>query len=138
MEKLRESIEKTVSPEALDALFVAIGWKKRGSEKWKEVLAKSAFVLSVWDGETLAGFGRIVEDGVMCMFYDIGVLPPYQSKGLGTSIMNKLVNEVKNKNYASIGLFTWEGNSKNTPFYEKFGFQKVGTGMELVKYMERE
>ncbi len=74
----------------------------------------------------------------MCMFYDIGVHPDYQRKGIGTNIMQVLIDEVKDKNYASIGLFAWEYNPQNMPFYEKFGFKKVGTGMELLKYMKRE
>ena len=52
--------------------------------------------------------------------------------------MKKLIGQVKDKKYASIGLFTWENNAANIQFYEKFGFEKVGTGMELVRYMRRE
>lgn len=110
----------------------------RGSEKWREVLSKSSFVYSVWDDNKLLGFGRILEDGIMCMFYDIGIHPDYQDLGIGTKIMETLIDQVKDKNYASIGLFVWEENPKAIQFYEKFGFKKVNTGMELVKYMERE
>jgi len=47
---------------------------------------------------------------------------------------------VKNKGYASIGLFAWEPNmAVNIPFYaERFGFECVPTGMELTRYMRRE
>ena len=86
----------------------------------------------------LIGFGRILEDGVMCMFYDIGVHPDYQRGGVGKKIMEYLIDKVKDKRYVSIGLFAWEENPANIPFYENFGFEKVGTGMELVKFMKRE
>lgn len=129
---------KKIETKQLDSLFAAIGWRKRGVKRWKEVLSKSGFTLSVWDKKNLVGFGRIVEDGVMCMFYDIGVHPKYQRKGTGTIIMKRLIKQVKGKRYASIGLFSWDKNPENIPFYEKFGFQRAGTGMELVRYMRRE
>lgn len=92
----------------------------------------------MWDGEKLVGLGRILEDGVMCMFYDIGVHPDYQRRRIGSKILNRLISKVKNKNYASIGLFVWEENSANIPFYQEHGFERVKTGMELVRHMQRE
>ena len=127
---------KKVDSKHLDLLFSSIGWKPRGA-KWKEVLEKSSFVCSVWDGARLVGFGRIVEDGAMCMFYDVLVRPDYQDRGIGSRIMNYLIGKIKDKKYTSIGLFSWEYNEKSIGFYEKFGFKKVKTGMELVKFMDR-
>ena len=135
---LKKSLERTLDTEELDKLFEAIGWRPRGELKWKEVLAKSNFVYSIWDGRKAVGLGRIIEDGVMCMFYDIAVHPDYQGRGIGKQIMTKLIEQVKDKGYASIGLFAWEQNPNNIPFYEKFGFERVPTGMELVKFMRRE
>ncbi|MBI2051781.1 GNAT family N-acetyltransferase [Candidatus Roizmanbacteria bacterium] len=135
---LKLSTSKELPADQLDGLFNAIGWNSRGAEKWKTVLEKSSYVLSVWDGERVVGMGRILEDGVMCMFYDIGVHPDYQNKGVGKQIMENLIDQVKDKEYASIGLFAWEENPANIPFYEKFGFERQTSGMELVKYMKRE
>ena len=135
---MRESTEKNLPLEQIDNLTEAVGWGRRGANKWKGVLSKSSYVYSIWDGDRLVGMGRIVEDGVMCMFYDIAVHPDYQRGGLGSQIMNNLINQVKDKKYVSIGLFAWEKNPANIPFYEKFGFEKVATGMELVRYMARE
>ena len=134
----KETTIKNIDPRQLDRLFQSIGWTKRGKNKWKKVLSKSSFVYSVWDNNKLIGFGRIVEDGVMCMFYDICVNPKYQGQGIGIQIMKKLVKQVKNKKYTSIGLFVWEKNIKAIPFYKKFGFKRVKTGMELTKYMKRD
>ena len=136
--QITESTEKNIDTVQLDDLFRAIGWKKRGNEKWSEVLSKSFFVYSVWDNEKLVGMGRIIEDGVMCMFYDIAVHPDYQGKGIGKKVMESLINQVKDKKYASIGLFAWEENPNNIPFYEKFGFRRQSSGMELEVFMERE
>ena len=135
---IRISASKMVDTKQLDGLWSSIGWKKRGDKKWKEVMSKTSFCTSAWNGKILVGFGRILEDGIMCMFYDIGVHPKYHGKGIGTEIMKKLIQQVKGKKYASVGLFIWESNKGNIPFYQKFGFEKVSTGMELVRYMRRE
>ena len=136
--QLKESTDKNIEISQLNNLFKEIGWKQRSDDKWKEILSKSSFVISIWDNEKLVGFGRILEDGAMCMFYDICVLPSYQGRRIGTQIMNFLIDKVKDKGYASIGLFAWESNPSNMSFYEKFGFVKVKTGMELEKFMARE
>ena len=122
----------------LDALFQEIGWKTRGAEKWREVLSKSSCAISMWENDRLIGFGRILEDGVMCMLYDIAIAPSHQKRGLGTRLMNTLIDQVKGKQYASIGLFAWEGNSMNISFYERFGFKVMPTGMECLEHMRRE
>jgi len=79
-----------------------------------------------------------MDDGIMCMLYDIGIHPDYQRQGLGSKIMERLIAQVKDKNYASIGLFAWEENPANIPFYEKFGFVRKSSGMELDKLMKPE
>jgi ribosomal protein S18 acetylase RimI-like enzyme len=131
------SDSKEISTEKLDSLFQSIGWK-RDRNKWQKVLEKSTHITCAYDNDRLVGFGRVLEDGVMCMFYDLGVHPDYRGKGIGTSIMEKLIDKVKDKGYASIGLFAWKENPDNIPFYEKFGFEKSSGGMELKKYMTAE
>jgi len=126
------------SIEKLDELFISIGWNPRGEKRWKEVLSKSYFMYTAWDGRTLVGMGRIMEDGVMCMFYDIGVHAKYRHQGIGSKILQMLIGAVKPKRYASIGLFAWKENPANKSFYKKFGFVEKATGMELDKYMQPE
>ncbi|MBI2583419.1 MAG: GNAT family N-acetyltransferase [Candidatus Aenigmarchaeota archaeon] len=135
--QVQESIKKKMNTRQLDILWASIGWRRRGSKKWREVLSKSRHVYSLWDGKQLVGFGRIVEDGIMCMFYDIAVHPERQGTGLGKMIMDNLINQVKGKKYASIGLFAWDKNPNNIPFYGKFGFEK-SAGMELKRHMKPE
>ena len=83
----REGID--LDTQQLDSLWNAIGWRQRGQEKWKKVLSKSYFMYTAWDGNRLIGTGRITEDGIMCMFYDIGVHPDYQRKGIGARILGR-------------------------------------------------
>lgn len=134
--KYKEGLDVPIKK--LDELFKNIGWNPRGEKSWKEVLSKSYFMCTAWDGETIVGMGRIIEDSVMCMFYDIGVDSKYQHQGVGSKILQKLIDKVKHKEYASIGLFAWKENPVNKPFYKKFGFIEKTTGMELDKYMKPE
>jgi ribosomal protein S18 acetylase RimI-like enzyme len=80
---------------------------------------------------------RTLEDGVMCMIYDVGVHPDYQRQGIGRHILLDLEEELSPRNYASIGLFAWENNPANAPFYESLGFVRT-SGMEWTKHMRPE
>jgi ribosomal protein S18 acetylase RimI-like enzyme len=133
--KLIESTTKDLNAEQINALRFSVGWcTKRVEKKWQEILDKSAFVYSVFDGDKLVGMGRIVEDGIMCMFYDIVVHQDYQGKGVGKMIMNNLLEFVKDKKYSSVSLFA-DPNNKDflVPFYNKFGFEIFTMGMRLKK-----
>lgn len=136
--KYRESISKKLDIKKINSLRMSVGWpKNRSDKKWKEILSKSSFVYSIWDGDKMIGMGRILEDGIMCMFYDVVVRKDYQDRGLGKMIMKKLIDRVKGKGYISIGLFVEERNIKALiPFYKKVGFELVKTGMECKKYMK--
>ena len=101
-------------------------------KQWQHTLAMSAHVAYAKENQQLICFGRILEDGQMCMFYDICVDPDYQRKGIGTTLMNHLMDKIQHKNYVSVGLFVWEGNSTASKFYKTLGFEKV-VAMELKK-----
>jgi len=120
-------------------LTESVGWGKcfhQSEEKWRRVLAVSTYIAYIKDHEKLIGFGRILEDGIMCMFYDICIHPDYQGKQIGTLLMNYLIDKIKDKEYLSIGLFTWEGNPTADQFYERLGFQKVNA-MELKRHLKK-
>ena len=80
----------------------------------------------------VVGMGRIVGDGVMYWYLqEIIVLPEYQGKGIGTGIVNYLLDYIKkhteDETFTSVGLTAAEGK---TSFYERFGFQN-SRGMNL-------
>lgn len=126
----RDSINKNIDINQIRLLRKSIGWQPRSEKKWKEILSKSSFVYSVWDGKRLIGMGRLVEDGIMCMLYDIVVHKNYQGEGIGKIIVNKLVEQTKNKKYCSIALFTDKDKVK---FYKKLGFEIAIVAMEYNK-----
>ncbi len=54
------------------------------------------------------------------------------------AIMERLIAYVKDKEFASIGLWAWNDNPATLPFYKRFGFIEEPGGMELKKYMKPE
>lgn len=123
----------------INSLTEKVGWGKnfhQTEEKWQRVLTVSTHIAYIKDNEKLIAFGRVLEDGIMCMFYDICVHPDYQKKGIGKMIMDSLIDKIKGNEYISIGLFVWDGNESASEFYRKCGFEKV-TAMELKAHMKQ-
>ena len=82
----------------------------------------------VYYADRLIGFGRAISDGVyQAAIYDCAVIPEFQGKGVGTTIMKNILPRISHCNvilYASPGK---EG------FYQKHEFRKMKTGMALFK-----
>ena len=128
-----------VSFTEINQLAEHVGWGKNyysTEEQWKKVLVDSTYIACIKKMGELISFGRILEDGQMCMFYDICVHPNYQKQSIGSALMTHLINKVKDKNFVSIGLFVWPGNVSASEFYRKFGFE-IAPAMELKKYMKK-
>lgn len=90
-------------------------------------------VSAIYAGE-LVGMGRLVGDGAMYWYLqEIIVLPKYQKQGIGTRIVNHLVDyAVAN---SQTGTFTTIGGvsaKDKEPFYEKLGFDIIPNGMKKM------
>ena len=104
-------------------LFQTTGWNdeyRLAPEQLVEALRASWFVLAAYDDGKLLGFGRIVSDTVMhAMIYDLIILPEYQGKGIGSQILQKLMERCQQAGIRDIQLFCARGKRG---FYEKHGF----------------
>ena len=77
----------------------------------------------------------------ICFIYiqDVMVKPQFQNKKVGTMIMNKLLDKIKELKKENPNIRVYLGASKNKEkFYERFGFIKridanLGYGMILKK-----
>lgn len=94
-------------------------------------------VSAIYNGE-LVGMGRLVGDGAMYWYLqEIIILPQFQRKGIGTMIVNHLVDYAKAN--STSGKFTTIGGVSakgKEPFYEKMGFEIISNGM--IKMIEIE
>ena len=94
-------------------------------------------VSAIYNGE-LVGMGRLVGDGAMYWYLqEIMILPQFQRKGIGTMIVNHLVdyaraNSITGK-FTTIGGVSAKGKE---PFYEKMGFEIISNG--IIKMIEIE
>ncbi|MBJ7450269.1 MAG: GNAT family N-acetyltransferase [Parachlamydiales bacterium] len=128
-----------ISYQQIDNLFELVGWGKGfypTIEKWQRVLKASTFIAYIKKDDQVIAFARILEDGIMCMFYDMCVHPDYQGNGLGTKVVSFLLDKIKDMEFISIGLFVEESNPSARKFYESVGFEKV-LAMEHKKYLRK-
>jgi len=126
-----------VSPEINDyyGLFLTTGWNDEyqlTKDELETAIKNSWYIVSVYEGPDLIGFGRILSDGKHHAFIvDLIVHPKFQGKGVGGKIIEMLIDKCKKHNIRDIQLFSAK---KKTKFYEKYGFiirSKDAPGMQL-------
>lgn len=131
--------KNNISLTEISRLTEKVGWGDayyKTEAQWQRVLFMSAHIAYMKVNGEVIGFARVVEDGQMCMFYDVCVCPEYQRQGIGSALMNHLIDKIKDNNYISVGLFVWDGNKTASEFYSQLGFEKV-VAMELKKHIQK-
>lgn len=131
-------IEQTPSADEFNYLTNSVGWGIREKNIIEEALKNTLYSLCVYDNNKLIGYGRIIGDKTIFLYIqDIMVIPEYQSKHIGTGIMNNLLNQINQYKKINPDIRTYLGASKGKEsFYEKFGFisrpnEELGSGMIL-------
>lgn len=131
-------VENCKNVDDFNLLFDSVGWDAHDKNISKKALDNTFYSISIYDDEKIVGYGRIIGDGICYLYiHDIMVRPEYQNKKIGTMVMNKLlekIKEVKNDN-ENLRVYLGAVKGKET-FYEKFGFIKridagLGYGMIL-------
>ncbi len=118
-------------------LFETTGWNSEYNfvkTDLEEAINNSWFSVSAYHGHVLAGFGRIIADGVNhALIVDVIVHPDYQGRGIGSEVMRQLVEKCEEHHIRDIQLFAAKGKSG---FYERLGFEKRpadAPGMQLKR-----
>lgn len=123
------SEEKKIDLDALFALYTAIGWSA-----YTKDIQQSLKVITVWDEQQLIGLIRSVGDGETILYIqDLLVHPAYQNKGIGTQLIEKMVQaypKVRQK------VLLTENEQRTHRFYEKCQFQSVATQEMICFYRE--
>lgn len=125
-------VENQLSANDFIRLKIATGFRNRPIDQVERALKNDLLDVVAIVNNEVVGMGRLVGDGVMYWYLqEIIVLPEYQGKGIGTGIVNYLLEYIKkhteNETFTSVGLTAAEGK---TSFYERFGFQN-SRGMNL-------
>ena len=133
-----ELVDNVLKAEDFVRLKVATGFLDRPLHQVEAALKNGLFnVSAVCDGKVV-GMGRVVGDGAMYWYLqEIIVLPEYQGKGIGKSIVNRLIEYIKSAAIPGtiiyIGLTSVKGKE---PFYEKSGFSIHSTSTGMGQYLE--
>ena len=130
--------ENVKNIEEFNYLYDSVGWGSYDKEVTKQALDNTYYSVSIYDNDKIIGYGRLIGDTICFMYiHDVMVLPDYQSKKIGTLIMNKLLEEINRIKEKHPDVLVYLGASKNKEgFYEKFGVitrekANLGAGMIL-------
>ena len=128
----------TITAEDFNKLRKSVGWTEISARRAKTGIDNSAFIVAaICEGKTV-GMARVVSDGgYIALIVDVIVLPEYQGKGIGKTMMNMVMQYINNSIISGEGIFVNLMAAKDKePFYKKFGFierpnEKYGAGMTL-------
>ena len=112
--------ENKITPaKAIADLREAVGWNRMESV-YKNPCMTSYYHIACYDGDDLIGFIDSVSNGVTDAYIqDLMVRPDYQSKGIGTELMNRMIFALKERQIYMISVVFEE---KLKSFYSRFGF----------------
>lgn len=118
-------------------LFETTGWNERyraDEADLAHALENSWYVVTAREGERLVGMGRVVSDGAIYgMIYDMIVRPSHQGRGIGSRILEMLVERCRRAGLRDIQLFSSRGRA---PWYRRRGFRDRpgdAPGMRLAR-----
>ena len=129
-------INKTPTVDEFNQLTEVVGLGRRENVIVEEALKHTLYSVCAYDEDKLIGYGRIIGDKTIFLhIHDVMVRPEYQGIGIGTGIMNKILDKVNVYRGVNPGIRVCLGASKGKEgFYEKFGFvgrpnESLGAGM---------
>lgn len=122
------------SAEEYNSLRKAVKWRVIDRRYIDRAFSDTLYSICALYKNRVIGFARVIGDsGIYFYIQDVIVLPEHQGQGVGTALMQKVMDYLKRSTPegAFIGLMSAKGKEG---FYCKFGFQKrpddrFGSGM---------
>lgn len=122
--------------EALTQLYQSVGWTAYTDhpEIMQKLLPGALSYISAWDGEKLVGLIRTIGDGCYILYIqDILIHPDYQRKGIGTTLINRLLEQATGMRQI---ILSTDNTEKTISFYRSVGFLPIGeTGAVSLVYV---
>ena len=116
---------EAVSAKALADLREDICWNRMENE-YENPLLTSYYHIAVYETDLLIGYVDCVSNGVTDAYIqDLMIHPDYQRYGIGTDLMLKMIEYLKEKHIYMISVVFDESLK---PFYNKFGFYTMFCG----------
>jgi Tfp pilus assembly protein PilF/ribosomal protein S18 acetylase RimI-like enzyme len=122
--EIKDNFNCPVLPNQLEDLCSTVGWTRRPLNQVQQALVNSFVYVSVWqieqDEKQLIGFARAMSDGVFhATLLDIVVHPDFQGRGLGKTIVTRLLQQLQQAAIKDITLFA---SPHLVDFYHQLGF----------------
>lgn len=125
---IRYTSEHPTDFNGLLSLYESLGWNslKLTVNELERMCKQSWYAIYVFDDKRLVGMGRVISDGVITgVICGVGVLPKYQSIGIGREIVERLIQHCE-QNKVIPQLMCVE---KLQSYYESIGFEAFSIGM---------
>ncbi len=116
--------QNCLTVQQFEYLYNSTKWEEFSSHQIEISLQKDLYHVSAWIDNEIVGMGRLLGDGSMYWYIqNLIILPKYQCRGVGTAIMNNLLEFVRNNSPSNshiiVGLMCSEYTA---PFYQRFKF----------------
>lgn len=116
----------------LFSLFDSVGWESANDvHRLQIAFQNSSHVVTAWDGQNLVGIIRSMDDNTWSATIDCLVVhKDYQSEGVGSSLLSKLLDQLQHITYISVS----PNDSICNSFYQKKGFEIInGSSLLQIK-----
>lgn len=132
-EKIR-LVDNILQAEDFVRLRMETGFAEVPVEHARKALQNGLINVSAIYKGGLVGMGRLVGDGAMYWYLqEVIILPEFQRNGIGTMIVNHLVDYAKANSvtgiFTTIGGVSAKGKER---FYEKMGFDIIPNGIKKM------
>ncbi|MBE5822170.1 MAG: GNAT family N-acetyltransferase [Clostridiales bacterium] len=118
-----------------------INWREYDSERVKEALKNTKYLVKAVDEGKAIGMARAISDGIYNTILDVAVCKEYQNKGIGMNLMKELLDLIKKDlpQNEKATIFLIAENEQAEKFYHKLDFMKVPTeevGSGMIKIIK--
>lgn len=115
-----------LSAEVFLQLYTSVGWEPPGIGQVQKALENTIATFTAYDNDKAIGMVRLIGDSGMSFYIkDFVVVPAYQSKGVGTLLLNALEDYIK-EHIAPDWAVSLEliSSKEAVGFYQKHGFEE--------------
>ena len=115
-----------LSAEIFLQLYTSVGWEPPVIGQVQKALENTIATFTAFDSEKAVGMVRLIGDGGMSFYIkDFAVVPGYQSKGIGTLLLNALEGYIRDHIAPDWAVSLELISSKEAVgFYRKHGFEE--------------
>jgi spermidine synthase len=136
----RYSVLRNPTPDQIDqitALYRSECWWSKEAddpEQVKGIVAGSHFFMIVQKGDEIIGMGRALSDRRSDSYIqDMTVKREYRRQGIGSTIVTKLVDLLRQDGIEWVGLIAERGSQE---FYARLGFQIMPNAAPMLRRFE--